>query len=194
VPNVFARPQLTAANYAKAAAERDKTFEALVLFIDWRHKIMVRFMLGVVGFVTAWHYLTYDRWQLQTLDLAAGALFAGVMARMDDVNAKHLVRLYERGAALEQLMFAGVGVFGSIRNRQVDADRVGRLTDESLADVVKAARPATASYTWLIAVLYWSTAAVFLVGSAATAVRADLWKTCQPGHRSTGAHPCRDTR
>ncbi len=158
--------------YERVRAERDKTFEALLLFIDWRHKIMIRFMVASAAFAAGWHYLDGRSWQLQALDLLAGSFFAGVMARMDTVNAGHLTRLYERGAWLEQQMFGGVGVFGAIRNKPQDAARITSVTGDATAlAAARTARGSRGSYTWLIAFLYWTTSGVFLVGAGAMVVR-----------------------
>lgn len=168
-PNPFQASVLSKQDYTKAQDERDKTFEALQLFIEWRHKIMVRFMIAIAAAGAGWNYLDDDQWQLRAAALGSGAFLAAVMAKMDQVNASHLARLYERGAALEQLMFDGVGVFGAIRNAQVDAERVTWVTSGPAGLMAaRRGRSSRASYTWLIAFLYWSAAATFGVAAIST--------------------------
>jgi hypothetical protein len=171
-PNPFhVASALAEQDYKKALAERDKTFEALQLFIDWRHKIMVRLMIAIAAVAAGWHYLTDDQWQLRSALLAGGGFLAAVMAKMDEVNAGQLARLYERGAALERLMFDGVGVFGTIRNVQVDAERVTWVTSGSEGlEAARHGRSPRATYTWLIALLFWSSAATFGVAAISTLV------------------------
>lgn len=169
-PNFFKSPVLDKDDYAKALAERDKTFQALELFIDWRHKVMVRFMIATAALAGTWNYLGRDRPELRVVLLLAGACFAVLVAMMDRVNAGHLSRLYERGATLERLMFAGVGVFGAIRNDPADVKRITWDTGAAVAKDVRQARSRRASYTWLLRSMYWATFAFFMIGALLTAV------------------------
>lgn len=154
--------------YARIVTERDKTFEALQMFIDWRHKVMVRFMVLAAAALGAWHYLPEPRWQLQAVALVAGAISSELMVQMDRVNAGHLSRLYERGAALEREILTGVGIFGAIRNEPQDALRITWITAGSQSALKVAREPRTSSYTKLIELMYRATAGAFAIGAVAT--------------------------
>ena len=56
-PSPIADSTLSDELYLRAKDERDKTLEALQMFIDWRHKVTVRFMVATAASLAGWHYL-----------------------------------------------------------------------------------------------------------------------------------------
>lgn len=160
--------RLSPDDYTRAAAERDKTFDALLVFIEWRHKVMLRFMFMVAGLAAAWHYLGDSRWQLQAVVLAVGAVASATMTAMDAVNAGLLYRLYERGVQWERLMFNGVGVFGAIRQSKYDAERWSAVAATAPEVQVTLEKERRLSYGQVIKFMYGATALAFAVALAIT--------------------------
>lgn len=167
---IYGAHRLPPDDYARAAAERDKTFDALLVFIEWRHKIMVRFMLMVAGLFAAWHYLGDSRWQMRAVVLGVGAAASATMGLMEVVNAGLIGRLYERGAQWEYLMFNGVGVFGAIRQSDSDATRWPKGPTTSREMVDRVAKRRCLSYGVIVRVSYFCAAAALAAALVLTLV------------------------
>jgi hypothetical protein len=107
--------------------------EHLKLFIDWRHKMMIRVVVGVSALVVAARQV--DQWWLQAIALAIASLVAFDGFRLDTINHGNLKAIYEAGTVAEQRVGMSPGVFSTLK----DPNRKPTVTDVLRASYLSAA-------------------------------------------------------
>jgi len=90
------------------------TIELLKTFIDWRHKVMIRVVLGVSGLLIA-TYQVHGTW-LKAIGLAIASLLCLTGFFLDKVNHVLLRACYATGESAEQRIGMLPGVFKTLNS------------------------------------------------------------------------------